>query len=163
LIAGAMRKMVGGALLGKITTARSLIKKGLYSMKYRLQYLIPLVVLVPMMLAACSSGNGAQDAAVVVEEYLQAQVNKDANGMVNLSCSAWEEGALLEYESLAALTVTLEDLGCQVEAQDEQSAQVSCAGKMVFNYGTEVLEVSLADKTYRVVFEGGDWRMCGYQ
>jgi len=137
--------------------------KGLYSMKYWLQYLIPLALLVTLILAACSSGNGAQDAAAVVEEYLQAQVNKDANGMVNLSCSAWEEGALLEYESLAALTVSLEDMACQVKAQDEQSAQVACDGKMAFNYGTEVLEVSLADKTYRVVFEGGDWRMCGYQ
>ena len=158
-----MRKMVVSALLGKITTARSLLMKGLYSMKYRLQYLIPLALLAPLILAACSSGNGAQDAAVVVEEYLQAQVNKDANGMVNLSCSAWEEGALLEYESLAALTVSLEDMACQVEAQDEQSAQVTCDGKMVFNYGTEVLEVPLADKAYRVVFEGGEWRMCGYQ
>ena len=137
--------------------------KGLYSMKYRLQYLIPLALLAPLILAACSSGNGAQDAAVVVEEYLQAQVNKDSNGMVNLSCTAWEEGALLEYESLAALAVSLEDMVCQVEAQDEQSAQVTCDGKMIFNYGTEVLEVSLADKAYRAVFEGGEWRVCGYQ
>jgi len=163
MIAGSMRKMVAGTLLGKITTARSLFTKGLYSMKYRLQYLIPLALLVTLILAACSSGNGAQDAAVVVEEYLQAQVNKDSNGMVNLSCSAWEEGALLEYQSLAALTISLEDMACQVEAQDEQSAQVTCDGKMVFNYGTEVLEVSLADKAYRVVFEGDEWRMCGYQ
>lgn len=137
--------------------------KGLYSMKYRLQYLIPLVMLVSLILAACSSGNGAQDSAVVVEDYLQAQVNKDANGMVNLSCAAWEEGALLEYESLAALTVSLEGMACQVEAQDDQSAQVTCDGKMVFNYGTEVLEVPLAEKVYRVVYEGGEWRMCGYQ
>lgn len=137
--------------------------KGLYMMKYRLQYLIPLAVLAALILAACSSGNGAQDAAVVVEEYLQAQVDKDSNGMINLSCSAWEEGALLEYESLAALTVSLEGMACQVGAQDDQSVQVTCNGKMVFNYGTEVLEVPLTGKTYRVVFEGGEWRMCGYQ
>lgn len=137
--------------------------KGLYSMKYRLQYLILLAMLAALILAACSSGDGAQDAAVAVEEYLQAQVTKDSNGMINLSCSAWEEGALLEYESLAALTVSLEGMGCQAETQDDQSAQVTCDGKMVFNYGAEVLEVPLTEKVYRVVFEGGEWRMCGYQ
>jgi hypothetical protein len=134
-----------------------------YSMKYRLQYLIPLAMLATLLLSACSSGSGAEEAAEVVEDYLQAQVNKDPNAMINLSCPAWEQGARLEYESLAALTVSLEGLACRIAAQGDQSAQVACDGKMVFNYGTEVLEVPLADKGYRAVFEGGEWRMCGYQ
>ena len=132
-------------------------------MKHQLQYLILLLVLAALLIAACSTGKGAQDAAAVVENYLQAQVSKDPNEMVNLSCASWEEGARLEYESLAALTVSLEDMACQVSSQDDLSAQVFCSGRMVFNYGTEVLEVSLEEKNYRVVFEGGEWRMCGYQ
>jgi len=45
--------------------------------------------------------------------------------MTNLSCAAWEEGARLEYESLAALSVALEELGCQADSQEGQSAQVT--------------------------------------
>jgi hypothetical protein len=132
-------------------------------MKHRLQYSILLVLLIALIIAACSAGRGPQDAAAAVENYLHAQVSKDINGMVNLSCAAWEEGARLEYESLAALKVSLEGPGCQISSQDGQVALVTCTGKMVFNYGTEVLEVPLADKIYRVASEGGQWLVCGYQ
>jgi hypothetical protein len=132
-------------------------------MKHRLQYSIPLVLLIAVLMAACSSGSGTQDAAATVEKYLQAQVNKDLNLMTNLSCAGWEEGARLEYESLAALEVTLEGPGCQTSSQDGQVALVTCSGEMVFNYGTEVLNVPLADKVYRVEFDSGEWLVCGYQ
>jgi hypothetical protein len=132
-------------------------------MKHRLQYLILLVLLIALMIAACSAGSSPQDAAAAVENYLQAQVSKDLNRMTNLSCAAWEEGARLEYESLAALSVSLEGPGCQTSSQEDQVALVTCNGKMIFNYGTEVLEVPLADKVYRVASEGGEWLVCGYQ
>jgi hypothetical protein len=128
----------------------------------RLQFLILFVVLMAALLTACSSG-GSQDAAAAVEGYIQAQVDKDLNQMVSLSCGTWEEGARREYESLAALTVTLDGMDCQAVSQTDQSASVTCNGKMVFNYGTEVLEVALADRVYQAVLEGGEWRVCGYQ
>ena len=39
---------------------------------------------------------------------------------------------------------------------------VGCTGTIVANYGNEVLEINLADQTYKAAFEGGEWRMCGY-
>jgi hypothetical protein len=132
-------------------------------MKHRLQYLILLVLLMALIITACSSGSRPQDAATAVENYLQAQVSKDLNGMTNLSCAAWEEGARLEYESLAALAVSLEGPGCRTSSQEGQMALVTCSGKMIFNYGAEVLEVPLTDKVYRVTSEGGEWLVCGYQ
>jgi len=43
------------------------------------------------------------------------------------------------------------------------SAIVACTGKIVANYGNEVLEIDLAAQKYQAVFEGGEWRMCGYR
>ena len=35
--------------------------------------------------------------------------------------------------------------------------------KIVANYGNEVLELDLSERSYQVVEEGGEWRMCGYR
>jgi len=38
---------------------------------------------------------------------------------------------------------------------------VSCTGTITANYGNEVLEIDLSERTYQVVFEAGERRMCG--
>jgi hypothetical protein len=57
----------------------------------------------------------------------------------------------------------LESLSCQVAKKEEDALIVSCAGRIVANYGNEVLEIDLSKQNYRVIKESGDWRMCGYQ
>jgi len=132
-------------------------------MKYRLQFLVLLATLMLVWLAGCGAEGSDVSAAVAVEDYLQSQVNKDLNRMISLSCADWEEAARLEYNALAALTVSLDNPDCRVTQQDGETALVSCNGNMVFNYGTEVLEKALADLVYRLVNDGGVWLVCGYQ
>ena len=131
-------------------------------MMYKLQFLVLLALLALLCLTGCGAG-GTTGAAQAVEDYLRSQVDQDLNQMISLACADWEEAARLEYNALAAFTVSLDDLACQVSQQDGEMAMVACDGKMVFNYGTEVQEVALSDRVYRVMNDGGEWLVCGYQ
>jgi len=90
-------------------------------------------------------------------------VNKDENSLINFSCAAWEGEARSEFNSFSAVSVSLEDLECQEIDQDDEFTIISCQGKIIANYGNEVLEIHLEDQKYLSVLEGGEWRMCGYR
>lgn len=113
------------------------------------------------ILAACSGDKSS--AASVVESYIQSLVNGNADRLSTLSCKAWEADAKNELASFAAVKVSLDNLQCEESGKDGDTTLVSCTGKIVANYGAEVLEINLKDRTYRAVYEGGDWRMCGYR
>ena len=49
------------------------------------------------------------------------------------------------------------------DLKDGDYTIVSCEGVIIANYGNEVLEINLADQNYLSIFEGGEWRMCGYR
>ena len=120
-----------------------------------------LAILFPvLLLAACAVQSNTAGQAVAA--YFQALVDKDAEKLASLSCRDWEASARTELESFGAVAVTLEGLGCQESSQDGDNAVVTCTGKIIANYGNEILEINLADRQYLAVKEGGDWRMCGY-
>jgi hypothetical protein len=98
-----------------------------------------------------------------IEAYNQALVNGDADQLTTLSCADWEADAQNELASFAAVKVSLEDMSCSQGDKDGDTVLVSCTGKIVANYGNEVLEINLADRLYQAVLEGGEWRMCGYR
>jgi hypothetical protein len=119
------------------------------------------VVLSLSLLWACSADSGG--AAGAVESYNQALVGKNTKRLSTLSCAAWEADALNELASFAAVKVMLENMQCSETDQDGDTTLVSCSGKIIANYGNEVLEINLEEMTYQVVLEGGEWRMCGYR
>ena len=119
------------------------------------------VVLSLSLLWACSGDSGG--AAGAVEAYNQALVEGNEERLANLSCADWEADARNELASFAAVKVTLENMQCSETDQDGDTTLVACSGKIIANYGNEVLEINLEDLTYQVVLEGGDWRMCGYR
>jgi hypothetical protein len=121
-----------------------------------------LLILLAWALAACqkSAGGGAAD---VVKDYFEALVAKDANQAVNLSCSDWEEKAQIDADTFAINPATAENVQCKVGGEDGAATLVSCTGKLVLDYNGEKQEIDLAARTYRVVQEGGEWRMCGYK
>lgn len=120
-----------------------------------------LVFVAAIILASCSQSRSASD---VVEEYLAAIVGKDDVLSVNLSCAAWEQDARAEGASFEGFDAKLVDVSCMVEEEDSQTATVSCVGKIVFAYaGDEDQERSLEHWNFHVMFEDGEWRMCGYK
>jgi len=114
------------------------------------------------MIVTCQKSQGSS-ASSVVGDYFEALVAKDANQAVNLSCTAWEEQAQIDADTFAINPATAENIQCKTAGEDGDTTLVSCTGKLVLDYNGEKQEINLADRTYKVVQEGGEWRMCGYQ
>ena len=52
---------------------------------------------------------------------------------------------------------------CQQNDQAGDFTLVSCQGALVASYGAEDLVLDFSERVYKVIQEGGDWRMCGYK
>ncbi len=128
----------------------------------RIKYLpVTLIFILFVIIGACSGDKDS--AASAVESYIQALANGNADRLSTYSCASWEADAKNELASFAAVKVTLNAMQCQESGKDGETTLVSCTGKIVANYGNEVLDINLADRTYKAVFENGEWRMCGYR
>ncbi|HSJ89016.1 MAG TPA: hypothetical protein VK909_17530 [Anaerolineales bacterium] len=119
------------------------------------------IVLSTFCLSACSSSDNSTAPAKAVEEYLNALVAKDANRLPTLVCSDWENDALIELDSLQAVTARLDDAACTQTGTDGDTALVNCSGKLVATYNNEDQELDLSVRTYQVVQQNGDWLVCG--
>ncbi len=129
------------------------------------RYFLGLVLVGLLGLAACSgpSQTSSSPASKVVFDYLQALVDRQPNTMVTLSCAAWEEQAQIEFDAFSAVKLALKDASCQDNGQEGEFTLVACRGAIIANYGAEDQKIDLAERTYKVVQEGGEWRMCGYR
>lgn len=122
------------------------------------RFVLPAIAL--LVLTAC----GQQDApAQAVKGYLEALVAKDTTRVITLSCADWETQARTEADSFSSVAAELKDVNCQTSGEDGEAKLVSCTGAILATYQNEQQELSLDRQTYRVVFEGGEWRMCGYK
>ena len=136
---------------------------------FKPKLVIPLFfVLSALLLPACASASPGPAAAAAVQSYWQAMVDRDLNKVVELSCAGWEAQARTEFNSFSAVKLKLENVACQAPAEaggsaSSQSVQVTCTGAILANYGAEDLTIDIADRPYKAVNEGGQWRMCGYQ
>jgi hypothetical protein len=119
------------------------------------------MLLISQGLVACSQ-NSTSQAPLAVENYYKALIDKDYNRMVSNSCAAWESQAKTDFDSFAAVTANLMDIHCEIAGQEDNGQIVACSGKIVANYGNEVLEIDLSKQNYLVIQESGAWRMCGY-
>ena len=120
-------------------------------------------LLIFMGLAGCGNSNANEPAAEAVNAYLNALVQKEENQMINLACAEWESQAKLEFDSFAAVKITLEGPDCTESIQDGSIILVTCSGRIIASYGEEDLIIELKDRNYQVVQERGEWRMCGYR
>lgn len=98
-----------------------------------------------------------------MEGYLQALVGKDAARLPSLVCADWEESATMELDSFQAVTAELEGVVCSESGADGDAKLVNCQGAIVATYNDEKQRLELSPRTYRVVEEGGEWRVCGYK
>lgn len=116
-------------------------------------------------LAACGGSGQTSDspASQTVYEYLQALVERQPNTMASLSCAAWEEQAQIEFDAFAAVKLELKNAACKESGKDGDFSLVTCSGAIIANYGAEDQKIDLAERTYKVAQEGGEWRMCGYR
>jgi len=123
--------------------------------------IVLLMCIAALLFSAC--GQATDPAAKAVEGYFTALVNKDANALSALSCADWEPNALLELDSLQAVTTRLENLACTAAGTDGTTTQINCQGKILATYNNEDQELDLSVRTYQVVQQGGEYLFCGYQ
>ena len=123
--------------------------------------IVLLMCIAALLFSAC--GQATDPAAKAVEGYFTALVNKDANALSALSCADWEPNALLELDSLQAVTTRLENLACTPAGTDGTTTQINCQGKILATYNNEDQELDLSVRTYQVVQQGGEYLFCGYQ
>ena len=116
-----------------------------------------------IFLSACGSTDTSTGAVNAVEAYVHAIVENDESKLSALSCADWESQALIELDSLQAVTSTLEGFSCQQSGTEGELALVDCEGKMILSYNGENQELDLSTRTYQVMEQGGDWLVCGVQ
>jgi hypothetical protein len=119
------------------------------------------IIITTLFLSACSSSDHSNAPAQAVEGYLNALVAKDENRLPTLVCGDWEEDALIELDSLQAVTARLDNVACTQTGTDGDTALVNCSGKLVATYNNEDQELDLSVRTYQVVQQNGDWLVCG--
>jgi hypothetical protein len=123
-------------------------------------YVLATVLLLIGLSACTQTDNPSQ----VIESYLTALVANDEVLAVNLSCAAWEEQAKAEGEAFKGVESNLEGPGCQTLDENTESASVNCTGEIIFVYaGGEDQTLELKHRTFSVVKEASEWKMCGYK
>ena len=120
-----------------------------------------LMCIVALLFSAC--GKASDPAVKVVEDYVNALVNKDANTISALSCADWESNAMLELDSLQAVSTRLENLACTNTGTEGTTTQVSCQGKIIATYDNEDQQLDLSVRVYQVTKQGGEYQVCGYK
>ena len=130
-------------------------------MRLQSYFLLNAAFLLSLLLAGCRAAN--DPAAEVVIAYQKALIGGDFNQLALLTCATWETQARTEFDSFAAVKATLDGVACHTRGKEGNTAVVQCTGKIVANYGNEVMDIDLAAHTYLAANEGGEWRMCGYR
>jgi hypothetical protein len=127
----------------------------------KMSWLAVLLAVLSLALSAC--GGGKDPAAQAVESYLTALVKQDSARLDTIACKDWAAQARLELDAFQGVSASLKDLACTKQGADGAASLVSCQGKILATYNNEQQELPLAGRTYKVLQEGGEWRVCGYQ
>lgn len=123
--------------------------------------LIALALVIVPILSACAGGGDAPAQTVLL--YHEALVAKDQDQLINYACADWETQALLELDSFVSVETELVDASCQTVSEDGDTARVTCDGKMTATYNGEARDFPLSGRTFLVVKENNEWRLCGYE
>jgi hypothetical protein len=121
--------------------------------------LAPLFIPWLVALTACGTSPSPERS---VETYLNAIVEGDLVRASHSACSAWEAQANAEASSFEAVDAEIENLICNVEGDADGYTLVDCSGAIVAWYEGERQDFPLDSRTFQVLFEQGQWRMCGY-
>ncbi|HAF61610.1 MAG TPA: hypothetical protein DCK95_04720 [Anaerolineaceae bacterium] len=111
-------------------------------------------------LLGCSTKS---DPAQSVLEYLNSLVNQDADRAVAVSCADWEKQALLETDSFLSVEALLNNVTCKTVMEGDTEAEVTCNGTIDMTYNEEVRSIDLSLRTYSLIYQSGEWLVCGYK
>ncbi|NUQ85062.1 MAG: hypothetical protein HUU11_10140 [Anaerolineales bacterium] len=119
-----------------------------------------LMLTLSILLSACGV-NASGGATTAVEGYITALATKDQAALISNSCADWEDDALIEFDSFALVEVTVDGMSCTEAGTDGDKTLVYCTGMLNMSYNGEPQSLDLADRTYEVVEQDGNWLVCG--
>ncbi len=119
-----------------------------------------LMLALSILLSACGA-SASIGAAPAVEGYITALATKDQAALTSNSCADWEDDALIELDSFALVEVTVDGMSCAEAGSDGEVTLVDCTGMLNMSYNGEPQSLDLADRTYEVVEQDGNWLVCG--
>jgi len=99
--------------------------------------------------------------ALVVEAYVQAVADKDADRLTRASCGAWGPQARHELDVYNGAATHVEGLACSVTSLANGTASVTCRGAIVASDENGDRYYPLSGRVFRLEHEGGMWRVCG--
>lgn len=125
-------------------------------MQLRMMLIVALMTLA-LVISGCAEDAGAGDPTATVEQYLQALITADADGLAAVMCADLESTVEIQAQTFETVTdAEIQDLACTFDAD---SNTVSCDGQIVAAYGLQESTFPLA--TYSVTQEAGEWKWCG--
>lgn len=113
-----------------------------------------------ILLSACGA-SASGGATTAVEGYITALATKDQAALISNSCADWEDDALIELDSFALVEVTVDGMSCTEAGADGDKTLVNCTGMLNMSYNGEPQSLDLADRTYEVIEQDGNWLVCG--
>ncbi len=113
-----------------------------------------------LILSACGA-SASGGATTAVEGYITALAAKDQAALISNSCADWEDDALIEFDSFALVEVTVDGMSCTEAGTDGDKTLVNCTGMLNMSYNGEPQSLDLADRTYEVIEQDGNWLVCG--
>lgn len=119
-----------------------------------------LMLALSILLSACGA-SASSGAAPAVEGYITALASKDQAALISNSCADWEDDALIELDSFALVEVTVDGMSCTESGTDGDKTLVDCTGMLNMSYNGEPQSLDLADRTYEVIEQDGNWLVCG--
>lgn len=123
--------------------------------------LLAIVLTLTLVLSACAETQDAPAQTVLL--YYQALVDKNQEELINYTCADYEMQAYLELDSFVSVETELVGAACQTVSEDSDTALVTCDGAITATYNGEAREFPLSGRTYTVINENGEWRLCGYE
>ena len=125
-------------------------------------FVLLLMMLALLGLAACSKQPKASEAVRPVEAFYDAIVSQKRDSIGSIACAAWEKDALREVDAFMGVKSELKDFSCSVTEEGKDEAKVTCKGRIAASYGEEITDFPLDGKIHKVIKEQGEWRICGY-
>ena len=125
----------------------------------RTRIIVSMLVLSIILSACGASASGG--AAPAVENYITALASKDQAALISNSCADWEDDALIELDSFALVEVTVDGMSCAESGTDGDKTLIDCTGMLNMSYNGEPQSLDLADRTYEVIEQDGNWLVCG--
>lgn len=101
------------------------------------------------------------EAGQVVEDYLLALTQHNAEAAYALACDAWVDQVAMDLGSFSSVDAVFDDVVCTTTEATADEALVTCSGALLVTYDGDTRRLPLSGTTYRLRWDSQTWKLCG--